>query len=200
MVEINSAVQTLIKTMEETLKRCQMSVVYPKGIKKDEVPVKIEDDKSVVTFSSDNGSIKIELIDGKLILFCSGEKASSAKDSDYQKLFESLLELEDTSCDIRDVKSAANEVCESVSNYFGLSKGGTIAKQSKAAKKSNKNSTITYEPENLATRISNVFPELKEELEANTEKYEMTLAEEFFNEHANKLILDSIKDGNVAKT
>ena len=199
MIEIKSAVQTFQKSMEETLKRCEMSVVHPDGVKKDEAPVKTEGEKKIITFTSNTGSIKIVLFEGKLELFCAPEKASKASDSDYESMFVSLLDLDDEACDIRDVKSAANEICDSVEKYFGVAKGSTAKKQMKAAKKGGKNSPIAYEPENLAVRIANIFPELKETLDENVEKYEMTLAEEFFNEHANKVIFDSIRSSNEQK-
>lgn len=201
MIKINEAVNTLLKSMDETLKRCQMTVVYPDGVKKDQLPIEVEGDKTTILFTSNDGSIKIELADQKLSLYCTDEKASKASQEDYKRLFVSLLDIEDEACDVRDIKSAANEICESVEKYFGISKDSkSNKKQAKpSAKKGGKNSTISYEPENLGVRISNIFPELKDEFDSNVEKYEMFLPEEFFNEHANELIVNAIKTNNEGK-
>lgn len=200
MIELNSVVQTLLKSMEETMALCNLSAVYPEGVKKSEAPFVTEGDKHIITLSSNSGAVKIELEGGKLYLLCSSQKASTAQESDYKQLLVSLLEFEDESFETKDVKYTANEICESVEKFFGKAKKVTVGKDAKTAvKKGGKNSTVTYEPENLAVRFSNIYPELKEVLEANSEKYEMTLSEEFFNEHANKLIMESIKNGEQQK-
>lgn len=200
MIEINSAVQTLIKSMDETLKQCNMSVVLPQGTKKGEAPITTDGNKSIITFSSDTGAVKIELFEGKLTLFCANEKSSKATEGDYTQVSVSLFEIEDNTFEIKDVKSVANEINDSVLKFFGYAKGSAVGKQAKTAvKKGGKNSTVTYEPENLAVRIANIYPELKEQLDNNIQKYELFLAEEFFNEHANKLIIESMKTGNEAR-
>jgi len=200
MIELTSAVQTLLKSMEETMTLCGLSVVYPEGIKKGEAPFETDGDKHIITLSSNSGAARIELAEGKLYVLCTNKKASEAQENDYQQLAVSLLEIDDASFDTKDIKSVANELCESVEKFFGKSKKITVGKEAKTAvKKGGKNSTVTYEPENLAVRITNIYPELKEALDANSEKYEMILPEEFFKEHANKLIIDSIKNGDQQK-
>lgn len=198
MISINDAVLVLLKTMEETIETCNLSVVYLDD--KKEKAFKTDGDKHIISLSSDTGAVKIEFYDGKVFLFCANKSFDDAQESDYRQISVSLLELDEEICEARDVKSVGNEICESVEKFFGKAKKVVVGKEAKTAyKKGGKNSTVTYEPENLAVRISNIFPELKEELEKNTEKYEMTLPEEFFKEHANELIMNSIRNNEAQK-
>ncbi len=198
MISINDAVLVMLKTMEETIETCDLSVVYLDD--KKEQAFKTDGDKHIISLSSDTGAVKIEIYDGKVYLLCANKSLSDAQESDYNQVSVSLLELDEEICEARDVKSVGNEICESIEKFFGKTKKVVVGKEAKTAyKKGGKNSTVTYEPENLAVRISNVFPELKEELEKNTEKYEMTLPEEFFKGHANELIMNSIRNNEAQK-
>lgn len=198
MISINDAVLVMLKTMEETIETCDLSVVYLDD--KKEQAFKTDGDKHIISLSSGTGAVKIEIYDGKVYLLCANKSLSDAQESDYNQVSVSLLELDEEICEARDVKSVGNEICESIEKFFGKTKKVVVGKDAKTAyKKGGKNSTVTYEPENLAVRISNIFPELKEELDNNTEKYEMTLPEEFFKEHANELIMNSIRNNEAQK-
>lgn len=198
MISINDAVLVMLKTMEETIETCDLSVVYLDD--KKEQAFKTDGDKHIISLSSGTGAVKIEFYDDKVYLLCANKSLSDAQESDYNQVSVSLLELDEEICEARDVKSVGNEICESIEKFFGKAKKVVVGKDAKTAyKKGGKNSTVTYEPENLAVRISNIFPELKEELDNNTEKYEMTLPEEFFKEHANELIMNSIRNNEAQK-
>lgn len=200
MVEISSVASTLIKSMDEALKICNLSVVYPDGVKKDEPPVLIDGDDKIITFTSAESSIKFVISGNRCNFFCADKKASDASDSDYEKQFESLLEIDSEECELRDIKSLANEASFTTLEYFGKTKGKEKAKKKAKAKKKDKNNPASFDPEGLVYRISNIYPELKPMAEENFDKYEMMLPEEFFNEHANKLIFESLKSGDKSKT
>lgn len=198
MVELNSVVNTLTKSMDETLNACKFSIVHPDGVIKDEPSVKIEGDIKTIVFTSEVSSIKFEISNNKCVFYCANVNAKEAESKDYKKQFESLLELDSEECNVNDIKSLANEANFSIVEFFGVGKKNNVQKKS-AAKKSGKKNNASYDTEGLAQRISSIYPELKEVLAENTEKYEMTLPEEFFIDHANPLIMASLKNGEKTK-
>ena len=56
---------------------------------------------------------------------------------------------------------------------------------------------MSYDGNTLAAKIVLVYPELKEEYKANSDKYGPFLSEEFFMEHANEKILATVKNGDA---
>lgn len=196
MVELNSVVSTLNKSMDEALKACNFTIVYPDGIRKNGPPVKIEEDEKIIVFTSAEASIKFVITDNRCAFYCANTKASKAEDSDYVKQFESLLEIDSAECDLKDIKSLANEASFSILEFF---KKNSKTSNSKKLKRKDKNNPASFEPESLAYRIANIYPELKCELDNNTEKYEITLPEEFFINHANKYIMESLKSMDKQK-
>ncbi|MDR0314458.1 MAG: hypothetical protein LBH71_00720 [Oscillospiraceae bacterium] len=200
MIDVKNAGQVMIKTMGETLELCGLAVSVPQGSKKDDVPMAIDEDKAVITFESDSGAVKIMMEDGKVRVLGAQGEIEDLNDEDYKEIMLGLFEYDKDYFNESDVKSASNEISESVQEFFGVSKKAAAGQGSKtAAKKGGKNSTVTYETENLAVRIANVYTELKEDLNKNIEDYKVFLEEEFFTQHANEYIMKSIRDKDTQK-
>lgn len=203
MVSRKDTKLTLIKSIDGTMKAA--------GLAQDG---KINDaDESIAfKYTGKAGEVSIELSDNVLSVTCKKD------DGDFCTVSQILFECDDESFDIKDIKSSANEISESVSSFFGTecvydtqenknsaAKSGKGTKNdaaitpeieeflAKGKKKKEKESTVTYEPENLANRMENIFPVLKGELDKNIEKYGTFLSEEYFETLVTPKIVDAIK-------
>lgn len=203
MVSIKDAKLTLIKSIDGTMKAAGLVSEN----KKDD-----SDEKISLTYVGELGETTLDVSENVLTVSCKKDG------EEFKTVSQILFECESEDWDVKDIKSAANEISESVSSFFGTAcvydtqeNKGASAKSGKSdkaeaamtpeieeflakgKKKNKKESTITYEPENLANRMENIFPVLKGELDKNTEEYGSFLAEEYFETLVTPKIVDAIK-------
>lgn len=118
-------------------------------------------------------------------------------DGEFQKISTNLLELRDT--DEKSLKSLGNEIIETVTENYGKK---AVANKPRGAQKTVSRADVragmSYDSNTLASKIVLVYPELKDEYKANSDKYGPFLAEDFFVNHANEKILATIKSGDSA--
>lgn len=204
MVSEKDAKLILIKSIDGTMTAAGLSAVNQKDGK---------DENISLTYTGENGEVSIEAADGVLTVACKKE----GDDENFKTVSQTLFECDSEDWDIKDIKSLANEVSESVSSFFGTEcvydtqenktagKSGKNGKAeaamtpeleeflAKGKKKNKKESTVTYEPENLAYRMENIFPTLKGEADKNTEKYGTFLPEEYFDTLVTPKIMEAVK-------
>lgn len=194
MVLKKDAVLSVLKTIDATMKAAEFSLTSPKNP---------GDDDSDLVFSGPKGDVTLKVENNILSVIC---KRLGDEEKTVAKI---LYDIEDEEWNPKDTKSVANEIATSISEHFGTQliydtqeskksdKNKTEAdaerEEAIAKKKSKKESVVTYEPINLANRIENIYPELKGQLDANTELYEVFLPEEYFENVAVPLILESIR-------
>ncbi|MBO4383056.1 MAG: hypothetical protein J5847_03070, partial [Clostridia bacterium] len=144
-----------------------------------------------------------------------------SKDGDeFSTLGTLLYEAESDDWGAKDIRSAANEVGESVADFFGttfVSAGSTEkaqkAKAAKAAeekaaapapkKKKTKKSADSFEPVDLMYRLEAIFPEFAGKADENEAKFGTFLPEEYLRENP-KLLEDILlavrsEDKNIMK-
>lgn len=148
-------------------------------------PVTEEDDSAFVEFKKGDLTIKLVSHDNLLDIM---EKVT---DGEFVKTESNLLDLDD--CDERAIKSLCNEINDTVTSSHGK-KARQVAKKAPAtvSKTAAKNGA-NYDAYTLASRITQVYPELKDALHENVQTYSEFLGEDFFVNHANKLIIDTIR-------
>lgn len=112
-------------------------------------------------------------------------------DGEFVKTESNLLDLDD--CDERTIKSLCNEINDTVTSSHGK-KARQVAKKAPAtvSKTAAKNGA-NYDAYTLASRITQVYPELKEALNDNVQTYPEFLGEDFFVNHANRRIIETIR-------
>ena len=98
--------------------------------------------------------------------------------------------------DDRDLKSLANEVSNTIVDSYGKKSKRLNKKAPATVSKTAVKNGMSYDAYTFASRITNVYPELKEELKKNYETYDEFLSEDFFMNHANKYIIETIKENN----
>lgn len=202
MVLKKDAVLSVLKTIDATMKAAELSLTSPKNPG--------EDDGDLV-FSGPKGDVTLKTEANILSVVC------KRLGDEEKAVAQILFDIEDEDWNSKDTKSVANEIASSVAEHFGTpliydtqeSKKSDKNKadadpereEAIAKKKNKKDSVITYEAVNLANRMENIYPEIKGSLDENKEFYEVFLAEEYFENIATPLILDSIRkeDRSVMK-
>ncbi len=160
-----------------------------------------ENDHDVLRYSGDAGEVRLDYANGMLEVFAS-------KDDDEKSLCSLLFEAESDDWGAKDIRSAANEVGETIADFFGttfVTAGSTEkaqkAKATKAAeaaaaapapKKKKSKKSDTFEPIDLIYRLEAIFPEYAGKADALEAKYGTFLAEEYLQENP-KLLEDILQ-------
>ena len=199
MADKKAALLGLMKQIDGTMSAAGLKIVPVKvdGAKEKEYLV-TDDNRDVLRYSGDAGSVRLEYSDNIL------EVLASKDDSDFQNLATMLFEAEDDSWGAKDIRSAANEVSETVSDFFGtmfVTAGSTEkaqkAKAEKAAaekaaapapkKKKVKKSVDSFEPSDLIYRLEAIYPEFAGKADENEAHYGTFLPEEYFQQNPDML-------------
>lgn len=161
--------------------------------------IKDENGKCAVEYTGAGKALRFEYFNKKISVTAAIKEEGEIIDSDFRP-YDSWFLDPDTATD-KDIRSAVNEFTEVINGIFGTKTAKPIKNKlptpvSKAAAKSG---AVSYDPNTLGNRFTAVYPELREEYKANCEKYGQFLPEEFFLEHGNKIVLETIKENNPTK-
>ena len=160
-------------------------------------PVDTQDDKSFA-YENDKGTVKIVYNDNKIFLYASDLSYAEATDDDYKRI--SLSLFDDNSTD-GDIKYIASDFSESINEKFAAKKAvrkNNFKAPPTVSKTAVRSGGMSYDANTLASRMCLVFPELKPYYKENIATYGELLAEDFFTNHANALIVDAIKKNEPA--
>lgn len=202
MLNKTDAIFSLLKSLEPTLKCGGFRVIVPSDTQKGELPFMKVDDKETLGLSGEIGSVLLIMSDKKLQVLCSDEVGKSVGEMNYKAVSLSMFDYDEKDFDARDIKSLANEISDSIIKFYHIDMSSgensdAVAEKAKIdaakRKKVNKNSSMSYESINLAAKISNIYPEIKDKIDENVDTYNIFLGDIFFDEVANPLIIDSIK-------
>lgn len=143
-------------------------------------------DEAYVDFTKDDITIRLVSHDNLL------DVTEKSGDGDFVKTESNLLDLDEF--DERDVKSLCNEICDTVGSSYGKKARQAAAKKTPhtISKSAAKNGT-EYDANTLASRISTLYPELKDAYKENFQTYDEFLGDDFFVNHANKYIMETIR-------
>jgi hypothetical protein len=176
MLERKEALQLILKNCSEKFEQL--------GFTTDAVCENGEE--AYVDFTKDDITIRLLSHDNLL------DVTEKAGDGDFVKTESNLLDLE--SFEERDIKSLCNEICDTVSSSYGKKARQAAAKKAPQtiSKSAAKNGT-EYDANTLASRIATLYPELKEAYKENFQTYDEFLGDDFFVNHANKYIMETIR-------
>ena len=143
-------------------------------------------DEAYVDFTKDDITIRLVSHDNLL------DVTEKSGDGDFVKTESNLLDLDEF--DERDIKSLCNEICDTVGSSYGKKARQAAAKKTPhtISKSAAKNGT-EYDANTLASRISTLYPELKDAYKENFQTYDEFLGDDFFVNHANKYIMETIR-------
>ena len=145
-------------------------------------------EEAYVDFTKDDITIRLLSHDNLL------DVTEKAGEGDFVKVESNLLDLE--TYEDRDIKSLSNEICETVSSSYGKKARQVAKKAPQTISKSAAKNGTEYDANTLASRISTLYPELKDAYKENFQTYDEFLGEDFFVNHANKYIMDTIRSND----
>ena len=192
MADKKEALLGLVKQIEGTMAAAGLS---PVKAEKGGSVLTEEESGDVIRYTGDGGDVRLVYSEGALSVLATDEE-----DGKFKNLGTLLFEAESADWDAKDIRSAANEVSETVAEFFGttfVTAGATEksqkAKNAKAAekavaahapkKKKSKKSVDSYEPIDLIYRLEAIFPDYAGKADALEAKYGTFLAEEYFQEN-----------------
>ncbi len=185
MLERKEALALILKGCTEKFADNGFETVIPDGIEKGSAPVFVENETAYLEFTKGDLTLRLLSHDNLLDVM---EKVS---DGEFVKTESNLLDLED--CDDRSIKSLCNEINDTVVSSYGTKAKQAVKKAPATVSKTAAKNGANYDAYTLASRITSVYPELRDELKNNVQTYPEFLGEDFFVNHANKYIIESIR-------
>lgn len=117
------------------------------------------------------------------------------EDGEFVKTESNLLDLD--SFEERDIKSLCNEIVDTVATSYGKKAKQAVKKTPHTISKSAAKNGASYDANTLASRISTLYPELKDAYKENFQKYDEFLGEDFFVNHGNACIMRTIRSNDT---
>lgn len=197
LTELMSA---LYKGLEAEYSKYGFSPVFPEGIKANEVPAVLrEGDAMYIDYTGAKGKLRMLYSENKIFLLAAPVEADSTDDAQYSRISTNLFILDEY--DSRDVKSAINELSETLSDNFG--KKDVFAKSSQkkpgVVSRAAAKGGASYDSNTLAVKLLGAYPELKEAYNDNIRSYGDFLSEDFFIHHATPVILKTIEENDAQR-
>lgn len=199
MLELDYALNLIVKGLESTTKELGFKVIYPDGVRPPEAPVFKEKDMSYVAYTGEKGRIRIVFKKNQLALHCATADEEDTPDDDMKRVSLSLLELEEY--DERDLSYVFDEFIDSLTNTFKAKYDlrGNVKMPTPVSKSKAKNGLQSYDAVTLGSKIGGIYPELKDIYKANVTEYGEFLPEDFFMNHGNKYIEETIRENDKQK-
>lgn len=197
MLELNYALEHIMKGIDETVTEYGFRPEYPDGVFPPQLPIEKDGEKSVIMYRSERGRIRIEHQGDKLSLFCA-KADDEAPDDDMKRASLSLLDLENFND--KDLKYIYEEYIETFQKLFSQKNAGAGKKMPTPVSRTQaKSGALAYDANTLGSRFTTIYPELRDEYKNNLELYGEFLAEDFFINHGNKYVIETIKENDKIK-
>ena len=198
MLELNNALELIIKGISHKTEELGFRPEYPNGVFPPQLPIEEVDGKSVIMFRGERGRIRIEYDNGKIALHCAKESQNDTPDDDMPRALLSLLDLE--TFNEKDIKYICQEYSETFEKLFSHKPAHSGRKAPTPVSRTQaKSGVLAYDANTLGSRFTTIYPELREEYKANLEAYGEFLAEDFFVNYGNKVVVETIRENDPAK-
>ena len=198
VLELNNALELILKGIEGKLTDLDFKVEYPEGVRPPELPVSTVGKKSVIMYRGEKGRVRMELDGDKLALFCARADESDTPDDDMRRVSLSLLDLE--TFNEKDLKYIYEEYNETFDKTFsGKSQHSGKKMPTPVSRTQAKSGAMAYDANTLGSRFTTIYPELRDEYKNNIDTYGEFLAEDFFVNHGNAIVIDTIRENDKIK-
>lgn len=157
-------------------------------------------DNNSITFSGEKGIYRLNYDRESSILAFECAYEDKGSETEFNTISRSLFEP-DTAAE-KDVRSAANEVQDEITNLFKARKKVELdkVKMPKAVSRTKaKNGVISYDTDSLANRFGTLYPEFKDTIKLNIATYGEFLPETFFTEYGTPKCMDIIRNDSAAE-
>lgn len=191
--------ELLYKNIEAAMAECGFAPEYQEGMRKTGCPAYDRGDAVVMDFSGSKGVTRFVFSDDRIHLLFAGNDAPRGDDAAFTKDTTYLFVLDEYT--ERDVKSISAEINDYMTDTFVVKKKAAVKTKniSTVSRSAAKSGALSYDPITFATKLSGIYPELKDEISRNIEEYGEFLCEEFFVSHANAYIEGTIRENNPQK-
>ncbi len=199
MLELNYALNLIVKGLEGTMKELGLEPEYPEGVRPPELPVTTVGGKSIIMYRGEKGRARIIYENDKLSLYCANADEADAPDDDMPRESLSLMELENI--DERDLKYIFEDFIETLEKKFSAKRISAAGKKlpTPVSKSQAKSGALAYDANTLGNRFTTIYPELRDEYKKNIDTYGEFLAEDFFVNHGNAVVMDTLRGGDKVK-
>lgn len=198
VLELNNALELILKGIEGKLTDLDFKVEYPEGVRPPELPVSTVGKKSVIMYRGEKGRVRMELDGDKLALFCARADESDTPDDDMRRVSLSLLDLETfNEKDLKYIYEEYNETFEKTFSGKSLHSGKKMP--TPVSRTQAKSGAMAYDANTLGSRFTTIYPELRDEYKNNIDTYGEFLAEDFFVNHGNAIVIDTIRENDKIK-
>lgn len=198
MANTSEILGIIIKNMVAPADNYGFRVIVPEGTEKGALPISVQNGKHTVIFAGDKGTFKIEVSDRKIYLKCSAAQYENAVEEDFAQQSAGLFEEENMTD--KDIRYLANEFNETIAKVYGKGKKAQNVKlPTPVSKSAARSGSVYFDTVTLASRMTAIFPECKDAYKANVERYGEFLPEDFFLNHCNKYVIDTIKENDPQK-
>lgn len=198
MLELNNALELIIKGIDKPLTEYGFKIEYPEGVRPPELPITENGNKSIIMYRGESGRVRLEHENGKLALFCARADESDAPDDDMRRVSLSLLDLEEFN--EKDIKYICEEYAESFEkNFSNKSQYSGKKMPTPVSRTQAKSGVLAYDANTLGSRFTTIYTQLRDEYKINVETYGEFLAEDFFINHGNALVLSTIQENDKIK-
>ncbi len=198
MLELNYALEKIMKGIDETVTELGFRPEYPNGVFPPELPIEKDGNKSIIMYRGERGRIRLLHEGDKLSLFCAKAEESDAPDDDMPRASLSLLDLE--TFNDKDLKYIYEEYIETFDKKFSQKSAHSGKKMPTPVSRTQaKSGALAYDANTLGSRFTTIYPELRDEYKANLELYGEFLAEDFFVNHGNKIVIETIRENEKIK-
>ncbi len=195
-MEILEVMALLYDNIAPVMTKCGFEPEYKEGVRKTGSPAYTRGDGAAMDFSGEKGVTRFVFSSDRIHMLFAAKDADRSDDSAFTRDTTYLYILSEYN--EKDVKGIAKEINEYMEDTF-------IVKQRKEVKVKNistvsrssvKSGLLAYDPVTLATKLAGLYSELKLPLETNIQQYGEFLCEDFFVNHANSCIENTIRENN----
>ena len=116
MLELDNALNLIVKGLESTTKEFGFKVIYPDGVRAPEAPIFKDKDSSYIAYEGEKGRMRIVFKKNQLALHCATADEDDTPDDDMKRISLSLLELEEY--DEKDLSYILDEFSDSITKTY----------------------------------------------------------------------------------
>ena len=198
MIEIIEAIRVLTESVKPTVEQAGFSLYVPDGCDSRELPVVEERDTKIVTYQGDGMTLRIEFTADTVGLFYADSPADVAQKGDFTRL--SLNLLETATAEMRDVRSVAEDISETLQTKFPKGQKPKVNKKlPTAVSKAAVRNGAFYDLPSFGNRFTAIYPEYRAAFKENIDTYGEFLAEDFFKKYGTPAVLQIIRENNPQK-
>ncbi|MDD6276266.1 MAG: hypothetical protein PUB20_05545 [Clostridia bacterium] len=195
-MELNAAFLQIMNGLKDVMKSNGFTACVPKGTEDGTAPISVNNGKSVLTYTGDKGTVKIEYFENKISLFCSLSTENADSDN-FKNMSTTLFDIE--KADERSVKYVVTEIADGIKTTYADEKKAKEKLPKPISKSAAQKGSVYYDLVTLGSRFVQIYPELRDAYRENIEKYGEFLADDFFINHGNEAFRKTVKENNPQK-